>query len=339
MSSVAILIGFNYENNNNSIDTKINPNDDIKKLPGIIIDLYQAYINVSKMKPDKILVITDITNDESFSNLFKSMIDGVVSAGVITFINEIKDQNQHYMFTGYDNLISMINDSIKSSTKVFFYYTGHLNNNNIILPIYIPNVTFINNEPTFIFNDELNINKVNTKVNNKLKDKLKDKESDKLFERRNLNLTVLRKLFATATDPNAEIILVMDCCHHNGMGLPFSLKNGIFRMTGDDNKVYMKQKILCFTSTIVNEKSVISNKGSIFTKAFFRQISMGVKSIRKILENVTEEVFDTIPSKTNKQTPTVYSTYPDIRKVWPWLYGSNFNVNLDIINNVIIINK
>ena len=62
---VAVLIGFSYGEDSETVyfDPERNP------LPGIVVDLYQAYMVSLNMNAQKIIVITDIIKDQETSVL------------------------------------------------------------------------------------------------------------------------------------------------------------------------------------------------------------------------------------------------------------------------------
>lgn len=159
---VAILIGFQYqdievlekinfkeelctyiENNNNDITElticktnmeEVQNRSEKLYLPGIIVDLYQAYLFILNMYPDYIIVITDIMNDQKTSILMKAIVDSIVDADILTFIENIKKKDQYYLYQNVQMLINKIMTISYKADKLFIYYTGHAQNGDIILP-------------------------------------------------------------------------------------------------------------------------------------------------------------------------------------------------------------
>jgi hypothetical protein len=124
-----LLIGFEYKGT-----------DKWNTLPGIPVDLYQAYRYFNHITKN-ILVFTDITQDYRTSILKRAILDGYVDSNLLSFIEDTKDKNQYtqYISTqkgGYNNnnFDPTIIDFIKGVDRLVFYYTGHGKEGNIILP-------------------------------------------------------------------------------------------------------------------------------------------------------------------------------------------------------------
>jgi hypothetical protein len=119
----AILIGFEYENG--------------KKLPGIAVDLYLVYWFLKKKGwgKDEIVVFTDIKIDHQTEVLKTAILEKTVNSDILSFIEDLKDKKQYIEFISHNHYNNF--DSIFSQFKVdnlFFYYTGHFKEGNIILP-------------------------------------------------------------------------------------------------------------------------------------------------------------------------------------------------------------
>src|SRR3972149_1864954 len=95
---ISILIGFCYDN--------IEKN----KLPGIVIDLYLAYKMSLQMKSDQIIIITDLNKDQNTIILLNAITEGIVDAGILNFIENIKKKN---IFNNFRDII-LINSNKKS---------------------------------------------------------------------------------------------------------------------------------------------------------------------------------------------------------------------------------
>ncbi len=126
---VCIIIGFNYNNQINDDKSK-----DRTFLPGIIVDLYQAYKLAKQMKSDKIIIITDIIKDSNTKYLMNAMIKATVDANILTFIEQIKKEGIYYCYINNINLIDLVLSVINDCDKLFFYYTGHMIDGNILFP-------------------------------------------------------------------------------------------------------------------------------------------------------------------------------------------------------------
>ena len=117
----AVLIGFQY-----SAD---------KKLPGIIIDLYQVYFFLKNngWKEKEIKVLTDIEKDESTDTLKIAILNNTVDSEILSFIEDLKERAEYTKFISrdyYNNLSSLFTHS----DYYFVYFTGHAKNGNIVLP-------------------------------------------------------------------------------------------------------------------------------------------------------------------------------------------------------------
>lgn len=103
-------------------------------LPGILVDLYQAYKQAIKMRSDKILIITDIDEDVKTEILMKAIVDEIVDADILTFIETIKIQKYHKLYDNLQGMLENIAEQSYGESSMFFYYTGHSRNGDLILP-------------------------------------------------------------------------------------------------------------------------------------------------------------------------------------------------------------
>jgi len=139
---LAIIMGFCYKKSTefNDITGTIGINDSTNTnrmaLPGIIIDLYQVYNIFLKVKPDKLLVVTDIEDDVDIDIVLEAIRDSKINAHILSFIKKLKNQNNYFQFTSKDKLISLFKETLPHYDKIFIYYTGHVENGSILLPIY-----------------------------------------------------------------------------------------------------------------------------------------------------------------------------------------------------------
>lgn len=118
-----LLIGFDYTKSPNW-----------STLPGIIIDLYLMYKIFNILSPDNICVITDIIYDIKTNKVKQAIIDQIVDANILEFIESIKERQQHTEFSNYENFKNTISKYFINSGKLIIYYTGHSENGYIILP-------------------------------------------------------------------------------------------------------------------------------------------------------------------------------------------------------------
>lgn len=125
----ALLIGFEYIKTNRW-----------KSLPGIPVDLYQAYSYCSTITKN-ILVFTDIEKDHNTNILQKSIIEGHTDSGLLSFIEDIKFNRQYVLYeyikkNNYitNNFDQTVSEFVNKFDKLIIYYTGHGKSGDIILP-------------------------------------------------------------------------------------------------------------------------------------------------------------------------------------------------------------
>lgn len=109
MNKLAIIIAFEYKNN--------------EFLPGAIIDLYIAYKNLCNYKYNTV-IYTDIAN---VSKDF--ILNDNVDEGIYDFIKKIIPFNG-----SNEELLTSIKNHCDNIKNIFFYFSGHSDLNNIILP-------------------------------------------------------------------------------------------------------------------------------------------------------------------------------------------------------------
>ena len=120
----ALLIGFEYKK--------------YKKLPGILVDLYQVYSFVKNIgwKDKEIYVFTDIEKDEHTNILKTSILEKIVDSNILSFIKDIKGKNQYISFKENDHY-NNFNSIFLRFTKydnLFMYYSGHSKDEYFVLP-------------------------------------------------------------------------------------------------------------------------------------------------------------------------------------------------------------
>lgn len=118
----AVLIGFEYKN--------------YKKLPGILVDLYQVYSFLKKIGwlDTQIQVFTDIETDEATHVLKTAILEKTVDSNILSFIEDIKKKNQHILFTEYNHNNNFISTLCKFKHNLFLYFSGHSKKEYFVLP-------------------------------------------------------------------------------------------------------------------------------------------------------------------------------------------------------------
>lgn len=117
---ISLLIGFKYKR-------------EFKELPGIVIDLYHAYLYSKKIRSE-IHIITDIITDESVLFLKNVVFGGLVHSDIISFISNIKNTEEYHPYVSEEQFEEDISNIIRDCDQLFFYYTGHGEKNELLLP-------------------------------------------------------------------------------------------------------------------------------------------------------------------------------------------------------------
>ena len=131
-------------------------------------------------------------------------------------------------------------------------------------------------------------------------------------------LSYLRQLISNKTNIDSQVLTILDCCESNGMELPFVYSNDRWLL---NSKNFNKRRILCLSSTHLEEDSTATRSGSIFT--------------RSLISFLKNNYNNYISMNDIKQIEGIYihGSYPDIKSLWGWLIKPVHN-NLDInINN------
>lgn len=122
---VALIIGFKYERR-------------LKELPGIVIDLYHAYVSAKRMHSNHaklyIKLITDITQDEMAFHLTSAVKNGVVPPRVVSFISDREEEGIITQYTSCIDLKGILRDECYNEQRVFVYYSGHGEGGDLVLP-------------------------------------------------------------------------------------------------------------------------------------------------------------------------------------------------------------
>ncbi len=291
-----------------------------KTLPGIPVDLYQAY-RYCKNITKNILVFTDIDKDYRTSVLQRAILDGYVDSGLLSFIEDIKEKKQYTQYNskiknGYSS--NNFDKTIKRFVgidRLVIYYTGHGKNGDIILPD----------------NTHVSLEYIRDLV-----------------------------IGGSDGSDGAQIVSILDCCQSNGMGLPYIYQKHIFRLDNTifrfDNTIFRldKQKpkhnfispnIICISSSHIHEDSTATHSGSLFTMRLFGYLNRKEQNIILL-----SEIYDMMSGcgvlgegsydggEEGYGSFTIYSSYPNNQLLWNWFVKSNHN-NIEVLmdnNNSII---
>ena len=280
-------------------------------IPGIIVDLYQVYSFFKKNNIKNVLVITDIQYDYNTTVLKSSILNKVVDSGVISFIDDIKTSNEYVNFENlgerYDN------DNHKFSRKPI----------NIIISIFCQNT------------DELFVYFTGHGKNNHL-----------ILPNSNiLSMTHFRDNILDNCLKDSNILFVMDCCDGNGLKLPFVLIDDIYRLV--DQPEFVKQQVICISSSQHKENSTATQIGSLFTRYLFKLLDDNTLSLSSILKKIRKKISKKylidLVRETNShsleidesinniiQTSTIHSSYPILKVPWGFIFNkSSLSVTID----------
>jgi hypothetical protein len=288
---LALLIGFQY---NTTISN-------LKKLPGITVDLYQVYNFLKNIgwKNEEIYILTDMNKDEKTDVLKTAILEKTVGVEILSFIEDIKNLNQHIEIKSHNyqnNFLKNINQIFENANHryIFVYYTGHFKEGNIILP----DNSFINLE-NFVSNF-LNFSQISDYHN---LEKEKQRETEKEKQR--------------------EILLIMDCCECKNI-FPFELNDKVFRLKFNNSKIkFYKNRIICISSSLENENSITSKSGSYFTKILVQILNNRNQSLSDIMKKLKENKY----IDQSQQTPNISVTFPNIYMLPGWLYSSYLSLS------------
>jgi Caspase domain len=125
-----------------------------------------------------------------------------------------------------------------------------------------------------------------------------------------------------------EIFLVMDCCEGR-ISLPFTLNEQIYRL--ENENCFVKPKIICISSSLENENSLITKSGSFFTRHLFTILSNPNITLSGIIQKLINKL-------EVKQTANVSASYPNLYLIYSWFYSfpsmniTQYSSHLEIIH-------
>jgi len=296
----SLLIGFEYIRSNSAENTHENL---WKPLPGIPVDLYQAYSH-SKTISKNILVFTDINKDYHTSILKRAILEGYVDSNLLSFIEDIKEKKHHQLYNskkinGYDmnNFDTVISKFVQNIDRLFIYYTGHGKNGNMILPDY-------------------------TQVS---LDYLKDLISK--YSNKKCECVII--LDCCESNGMSLPYQYKKLDQDNNTNIDKKPLKG-FKLV---HKNFIHQHILCLSSSQLTENSSATRSGSIFTRIFFDYMNKNKnKPIR--LDNLMEYLY------INNEGTTIYYSYTNLNLLWSWFCKNqhhNLSIEMDHNNSIITV--
>lgn len=227
----SILIGFQYSHD--------------RFLPGIIVDLYQIYRYLLRCghHPGSILVVTDIVQDVRSTTVRNAILDGVVDANILSFVEDLRRSASLVTVSGtstgttaQNTLTFCLSEALNQDEKVFVYYTGH----GMTLPVRYPGQPLrggclMPDYTIWLMDDFLS-------------------------------------LLVKCCRSQQTLVCWFDCCGMGEICLPYRLVDSRFRLdqTLEREAKRSTANILIVASTSNDEKSVASSFGSAFTRTLVR---------------------------------------------------------------------
>jgi hypothetical protein len=293
-------------------------------LPGIIVDLYLVYQYCRRCHFDKIIVITDIQCDPV--DMTTLVIDNVVDINIFTFITDLKSEKSYLLFNPFQFQEQL--------TKVLSH-GKHIGSDNL-------NGNY----------DKLFFYYTGHGLNGGLR----------LPDLTILTTETLRKIIFRRNDSSEDnwkkIFCLFDCCHADGLKLPFHLMetpNGQLRYYLNDIDNLISPEIICLVSTNQDEKTVISTYGSHFTRFIIDLLKKNCRKIKSLYQQFHQfrrkSIFSTGSSLDNilsgcPRNLKIYASYPNLYEIWDWCFFKKRDViktsrylRISVENHAVIVEK
>ena len=287
-------------------------------LPGMITDIYMAYKKSLEINATKIIIVTDIIDNVHPLVLLESVNRGITKTDIFNFTEQIKRDGYWFPYINKERLLSCLDEACTGADKLFFYYTGHLSEDRILLPLH-------NEHFSYAYTSTV----------------------DSMLDIKEINISLLN-----VTANSCSIIYVLDCCNFDGMELPYYLgisdanigntgkNDGLYKLGFSREKLFTNKKVICISSARNIENSVSSKIGSLFSNEFFKLVTKKnltgdrkLRDWRNVLNSLNENCKKASKRNDNattiKQTVKIYSSFPNEYLVWRWFVdGSNLNIRL-----------
>ena len=127
----------------------------------------------------------------------------------------------------------------------------------------------------------------------------------------------------TLTNPDCQILSILDCCQSDGLSLPYIWSDGIYRLNSLN---FVPQKIICLSSSMLHQDSTATRSGSLFTRVLFGYLE---KQRGKII--TIGEILDI------DEIPIIYSSYPHLKRLWNWVTTESNNIDIYIDETIMTI--
>lgn len=150
-----------------------------------------------------------------------------------------------------------------------------------------------------------------------------------------LSFIKFRDYILNRLDPYVEIFWILDCCNPNGLNLPYKLKNNIFRLSSNQNLDFISNPVLLITSSSSNEKSLATEKGSIFSKKLFQLLN---NRTNRNLTSLVNKIINYIKKTGHCQNVSVYSSYFIDPVLWMWIGSKKkYDIVTDFTLSILVI--
>ena len=300
MGALCIIIGFQYEGK--------------YKIPGILIDMFRVYLFAKKAKM-KVMVITDIEKDNEDKELSKGISLKNCDSRIFSFIQSLQQRGEYQYWTSLPYLKHMISSFLsppfhkseegegkgegreeEGEERLFFYYTGHAKNKELLMP----DLTLT---PTEEFTE-------------------------------NIPQTQLFFLFdcCNASYVDLPFLLTMDFSVSRYRTTAVT-KGGMYYLhTSTSN--FTPKEIICISSAMVDEDAIATWTGSTFTQLFFQTLELyeNERNVHQILKKIQEVLKGKQSCRAYASHPTLIVLFPwlfnpNIKKIQYGEYG--FSVCLE----------
>lgn len=296
MGALCIIIGFQYEGK--------------YKIPGILIDMFRVYLFAKKAKM-KVMVITDIEKDNEDKELSKAISLKNCDSRIFSFIQSLQQRGEYQYWTSLPYLKHIITTFLSSppnsleegegrggekEERLFFYYTGHAKNKELLFP-----------DLTLTPTEEV------TEI-------IPQNQIFFLFD------------CCNASYVDLPFLLTMDFSVSRYRTTAVTRGGMYYLHTSTSN--FTSKEVICLTSSMVDEDALATWTGSTFTQLFFQTLETYEKerNIHIILKKIQEVLKGKQSCRAYASHPTLIGLFPwlfhpSIKRIQYGKYG--FSVCLE----------
>lgn len=133
-----------------------------------------------------------------------------------------------------------------------------------------------------------------------------------------------------------SVLCILDCCESTGLKLPFRLIDNVYRL---ENTHFNQNRIICISSSLSEQDSIVMRSGSIFTRHIFKLMTEKDIHLSDLLENINLSLYKFCKKYNTKQTVNIYATHPNLVYIFGWIYNHvDVEINIDKIYNCLELN-